>query len=1586
MRKPFWTWTNVFSRLGFQPANKHSKNVRVIRRTTRRLQMEALETRQLLAVDLMPTTFDSDGTDLRVSYDVTGDASSPFDIGIYRSSDGTTLDSLLTTQRVSDSADLTAGSHTVTISPAFSDVEQDYFLVAKVDANNEVAETLESNNQALFAGGLFVDSDGNVHVHGTSSADTVEVSGGLGDPLRVTYNSLAYFYTWEDVCRVYIRAHAGNDSIISDYYIDKPEWIFGGADDDTIKGGYGYDVIYGSAGNDTIYGDTGDNEWVHGNDIIFGEDGDDTIYGGYGNDSLYGGAGNDYIYGGYGGDTIYGDEGAGDGAGGGNDTLYGEWGDGIGDGGGSDSIYGEDGDDLILGEGDTDYLVGGYGNDTIYGGLNYGMEYLSGAAGDDVLYGDLGDGGLGGYGDDYLEGGDGNDSLFGEGGNDYLLGQDGNDTLCGGAGDDGLQGDYGQDTLDGGEGFDRFDGGAGLDSPEIIDNNQTGSTFTGTWSYNWSGGFNNYQHTHVAGTGANKATWTFTDLPSGTYQLYATWYQQAGAATNAPFTVYDNTTSLDTVAVNQTVAPNGDVVADRPWYLLGTYTISNGTAIVELTDNANGTVLADAIRLVEAADLATTGFSSDGTDLQVSYDVTGDASSPFDIGIYRSSDGVTLDSLLTTHRVTNSADLTAGMHTVTISPAFSDVQQDYFLVAKVDANNEVAETLETNNQALFAGGLFVDSDGNVHVHGTSSADTVQVDGWDELVVVYNSASYSYTQEDVPRVHIRAHAGNDNVNGGMGETSLWMFGGDGNDILQGNFSASNVIHGGDGDDIIHGSTGGNLIYGGGGDDTIYGSYGADVIYGGTGNDTIYGDTGWDDEWMYANDIIYGEEGDDVIYGEGGNDYLNGDSEYGGDGYGGNDTLYGGAGDDYLDGGYGHDILDGGEGFDPLDGGPALDSPEIIDDYQAGSTFTGSWTYQSNPGLSFNNDQYTHVAGTGANKATWTFSDLPDGTYQLYATWYQQAGAATNAPFTVYDNTTSLGTVAVNQAVAPNGDVVADRPWYLLGTYTISSGTAVIELTDNANGTVLADAIRLLEAPGSPIGPVSDDNPAANQVAEDATIGSAVGVTAYAADPGDTVTYSLDDSAGGLFAIDAATGVVSVAAALDYETATSHAITVRATSSDTSYSTANFTIFITDANEPPTVALTNVTTSLSEATDTTSAIKVAEIVVADDLLGTNTLSLSGTHAALFEIVGTDLYLKAGTPLDYETVNELNVTVEVDDAAIGTTPDDSAPLSIAITDANEPPTVTLTNVTTTLSEAADTTSAIKVAEIVIADDALGTNTLSLSGTHASLFEIIGTDLYLKAGTVLDFETVPQLDVTVEVDDTAIGTTPDDTAPLSIAITDANEAPTVALTNVTTSSLRGHGHQQPHQGRRNRHYGRRPGHQRPRAQRNARCPVRDHRQRPVPQDGHRAGLRDGPAVGRDRRGRRHRGRYYARRLRAPVHHHYRRQRAADGQSDQCHDQPLRGHRYDQRNQGRRDRGRRTTPWAPTSSRSAGRTPLCSRSSAADLYLKAGTALDFETVPQLDVTVEVDDYGQVGTTPDDSRAPLSIAITDANDAANRNV
>ncbi|MGB7328872.1 MAG: DUF4347 domain-containing protein, partial [Rubripirellula sp.] len=249
-------------------------------------------------------------------------------------------------------------------------------------------------------------------------------------------------------------------------------------------------------------------------------------------------------------------------------------------------------------------------------------------------------------------------------------------------------------------------------------------------------------------------------------------------------------------------------------------------------------------------------------------------------------------------------------------------------------------------------------------------------------------------------------------------------------------------------------------------------------------------------------------------------------------------------------------------------------------------------------------------------------------------------------------------------------------------------------------------------------------------------------------------------------------------LDYENQSAYEVDVRVTDSSGNSFIETLTISVVDINEAPTVSLSVATTLLAEDTDTTTAIIVSTITVTDDALGINTLSLSGADAGLFEIVDSDLRLIAGASLDFESNSQLDVTVNVNDSSVGGNPDDSDSHTLTLTDVNETPSVSLTSVVASLAEDTDTTSAIVVANIVITDDALGSETLSLSGLDAGFFEIVGGDLRLKAGVNLDFETNPTLNVTVEVDDTTISGSPDDSASHSVTITDVVETPTQVLT----------------------------------------------------------------------------------------------------------------------------------------------------------------------------------------------------------------
>jgi hypothetical protein len=261
-------------------------------------------------------------------------------------------------------------------------------------------------------------------------------------------------------------------------------------------------------------------------------------------------------------------------------------------------------------------------------------------------------------------------------------------------------------------------------------------------------------------------------------------------------------------------------------------------------------------------------------------------------------------------------------------------------------------------------------------------------------------------------------------------------------------------------------------------------------------------------------------------------------------------------------------------------------------------------------------------------------------------------------------------------------------------------------------------------------------------------------------------------------------------LNYEAKTSYSLTVSVSDPTVAGSapvTTSYALAITDVNEAPTsVVLNNAVTSLEENTSTLAAIKVADIAINDDALGSNTVSLAGADAAFFEIVGNGLFLKAGTSLNYEAKTSYSLTVSVSDAAVAGSVPVTASYALAITDVNEAPTsVVLNNTVTSLEENTSTLAAIKVADIAINDDALGSNTVSLAGADAAFFEVVGSGLFLKAGTSLNYEAKTSYSLTVSVSDATVAGSVPVTASYALAITDVNEAPTSVVLNNTVTSL---------------------------------------------------------------------------------------------------------------------------------------------------------------------------------------------------------
>jgi autotransporter-associated beta strand protein len=158
---------------------------------------------------------------------------------------------------------------------------------------------------------------------------------------------------------------------------------------------------------------------------------------------------------------------------------------------------------------------------------------------------------------------------------------------------------------------------ANLPPGAIIDDGDAGFANTGFTLFVGQGFANDVRYS-AAGSG-NTATWTFNVAP-GQYRVAASWSSHPNRATNSPFTVLDGANPLDTVLVNQELAPNDFFAAGSPWKLLGgPYTVTGSTLTVLLSDRADEYVIADAIRIeqifvnpVQTVDDGDAGFTATG--------------------------------------------------------------------------------------------------------------------------------------------------------------------------------------------------------------------------------------------------------------------------------------------------------------------------------------------------------------------------------------------------------------------------------------------------------------------------------------------------------------------------------------------------------------------------------------------------------------------------------------------------------------------------------------------------------------------------------------------------------------------------------------------------------------------------------------------------------------------------------------------------------------------------------------------------------------------------------------------------------------
>jgi len=396
----------------------------------------------------------------------------------------------------------------------------------------------------------------------------------------------------------------------------------------------------------------------------------------------------------------------------------------------------------------------------------------------------------------------------------------------------------------------------------------------------------------------------------------------------------------------------------------------------------------------------------------------------------------------------------------------------------------------------------------------------------------------------------------------------------------------------------------------------------------------------------------------------------------------------------------------------------------------------------------------------------------------------------------------GTVVGITASASDADATTNTVTYSLtddagGRFTINANSGIVTV---ANGSLLdresaashSITVRATSTDGSTadttftinvndvdefdVGAVVDSNAAANTVAENAAVGTAVGLTGLAidADATATVSYSLDDNAGGRFAIDANTGVVTVNAALDYETATSHSVTIRATSSDGSFSTQNFTIAVTDVNESGITAISDTDGAADYVLENTdNGTTVGVTAFADDPDGTDTVSysLDDNAGGRFAIHATTGVVTVSGGIDREAAGSYDITVRATSSDTSTT---TRTFTITIGDVDEfdvtAPADSDGAANAVNENAANGTTVGITASASDADATTNTVTYSLTDDAGGRFTINANSgiVTVANGSLLDRESAASHNITVRAT-SADGSTADST--FTINVNDVDE-----------------------------------------------------------------------------------------------------------------------------------------------------------------------------------------------------------------------
>ena len=551
----------------------------------------------------------------------------------------------------------------------------------------------------------------------------------------------------------------------------------------------------------------------------------------------------------------------------------------------------------------------------------------------------------------------------------------------------------------------------------IVDNGDANYSETGTWksgsSSLWNYLFDN--RFHVAGDGSSTASWSFSGLDSGAYEVYVTWCGYSNRASDAPFTVFDGAAAVGTIDVDQRANPSGEILGGRPWQSIGVFNNSSGTLTVRLSDDANGVVIADAVRIVKLdtsiVDNGDTNYSETGTWKSGSASLWNYL---FDNRFHAAGDGSSTASWSFSGLANGAYEVyvTWSGYSNRASDAPYTVLDGGATLGTIDVDQRANPSGETlGGRPWQSIGVFNNSSGTLAVrlsddaNGVVIADAVRIVKLDTSIVDNGDASYSETGDWK-----------------SGSASLWNY------LFDNRFHAA-----GDGSSTASWSFSGL-------DSGAYEVYVTWSGYSNRASDAPYtvldgaspvGTIDVDQRANPSGELLGGRPWQSI-------GVFNNSS--------GTLTVR---------------LSDDANGVVIADAVRIVKlDTSIVDNGDANYAETGSWNSGSASVWNYLFDNCFHQAGDGSATATWSFPGLAQGTYEVFVTWSAYSNRATDAAYTIFDDANPVRTVVVDQQMNPSGDILGSRPWQSIGAFSIDGGTLKVQLSDDANGVVIADAVRIV----------------------------------------------------------------------------------------------------------------------------------------------------------------------------------------------------------------------------------------------------------------------------------------------------------------------------------------------------------------------------------------------------------------------------------------------------------------------------------------------------------------------------------------------